>query len=65
VLFGKKSSRELLELLRSPLSRVIFEFYVKTDFYKSDNKPEMKHTQSDNYAFEKMSEIIKNTQQKY
>jgi len=65
ILFGGASVKDLVPLLRAPLSRNIFEQVVKTDYKKLENMHNFKQSDSDKYAFDKLRDIIEHTQRQY
>lgn len=67
VLFSGCSNSELLDLLRTPLSRNAFDCMVKTDPKKFEKMFNLKLTESDSYAIDvgKLKEVIAQTQRQY
>lgn len=58
ILFSGSQTKELLPLLRAPLSRNIFESMAKADHKKFENLMEQKLSDTDKYALDKLSDMI-------
>ena len=66
-LMKRSEPQELLDKLRTPLSRNTYENMVKTDQKKLENQSQLKKSDSDNYALnlESIRTVIERTQVKY
>jgi len=65
ILLSSSTARDLLPLLRTPLSRNTFESMVKTDHKKFEHQQQLKHSETDKYALGKLSDVIARTQGRY
>jgi hypothetical protein len=61
-LLSSSTPRDLLPQLRAPLSRNTFESMVKTDHKKFEHQQQLKLSDTDKYALDKLSEVIAQTQ---
>ena len=61
-LLSSSTPRDLLPQLRAPLSRNTFESMVKTDHKKFEHQQQLKLSETDKYALDKLSEVIAQTQ---